>query len=184
VLAPEQEISLVSSDAVFDTSAGRIACSTIAFNGTLSAITSATFAGPNPRGCHSSFRLPPPRPQRVYPHAVVSAERLPWRFVAPIRVLGRTKIQRRPPEPGRMNLIRFAVTFPGAPEVRCIWKTFHISLGRLHALPLEPITFTATALFKIHHPTRHQPCPEEAEFSGTFAMTSGGEAVELVPSLG
>jgi hypothetical protein len=50
--------------------------------------------------------------------------------------------------------------------------------------PLEPITFTATALFKIHHPTRHQPCPEEAEFSGTFAMTSGGEAVELVPSLG
>jgi hypothetical protein len=184
VLAPEREISLVSSDAVFETAAGSIRCSSVAFNGTLSAITSATFTGPNSRGCHSSLRLPPPRPHRVYPHAEVSAERLPWRFVVPARVPGRTKIARRTPEPGRTNLIRFAVTFPGAPEVLCIWKTLHISLGRLDALPLEPITFTATALFKIHHPTHHQPCPEEGEFSGTFTMTSGGEAVELTPSLG
>jgi len=184
VLAPEQEISLVSSDAVFETAAGRIRCSTVAFDGTLSAITSATFTGPNPRGCHSSFRLPPPRPQRVYERAEVAAERLPWRFVAPVHVLGRAKIARRPPEPGRANRIRFVVTFPGAPEVLCIWVTSHISLGRLDALPLEPITFTATGLFKIHHPLHHQPCPEEGEFSGTFAMTSGGEAVELASSLG
>ena len=184
VLAPEQEISLVSSDAVFETAAGHIRCSSVAFDGTLSAITSATFTGPNPRGCQSSFRLPPPRPHRVYERAVVGAERLPWRFVAPIRVFGRTKIARRPPEPRRTNRIRFVVTFPGAPAVLCIWETFHVSLGRLDTLPLEPITFTATGLFKIHRPTHHQPCPEEGEFSGTFAMTSGGEAVELAPSLG
>ncbi|MGA2319551.1 MAG: hypothetical protein ABSG95_02255 [Solirubrobacteraceae bacterium] len=72
--------------------------------------------------------------------------------------------------------VQFASTFPAAGDMKCIFESAKVA-STFKVPGLAELT-TSKQLFKLEAKKSSKACPKTGRLSGTFAVTSAGEAVE------
>lgn len=170
VLAAGAEIAASSTNLVFATAAGNLECSSNLLAGTLStnerssdagAFTTESSAGHEAENaCKTTMPFGP---------ALITSSAFPW--AATFTTKGTDAIT-------GTKKVTFSAHFPDAGNITCVFESSKLDSTFGVGGPLE--LSMANQLFKRSKKGSNAACPVEGELSGTFALTSEGEAIESI----
>jgi hypothetical protein len=173
LLSAGAEVKASSSNLVFVTSAGNLECTENVLNGTLTnnaakkdkaSVTSEKSSGKEAEGdCKTST---------VLGRTKIKAGDFPWTQELATSGKGTTKGTKK---------VLFESVFPEADNIVCIFEASKVAdtFSPGAAGSPRPLTLTvANQVFKRSKKGSNAACPKEGKLSGSFEVTSGGEAIE------
>jgi hypothetical protein len=173
LLGAGAELRGSSSNLIFVTNAGTLECSSNVLTGTL-ANNSATkdkgsFTSESSTG-ELSFEGKKElcKTSGILGAVEIESKNFPWPVEFTTKGTGKLKGTKK---------VSFQSTFVESGSIKCTFEAGKVAITHTTSGNLE--IKTSSQLFKINKKTSNAACPKEGHLTGTFTVTSGGEAVKI-----